>query len=564
MAIIRNGMNKLVLYFIILGSLIGCKTVETTSSDGSIQVIQQYHEGLRAYLKGDYVVAENMANSVITLNPKHDGALYLLSKVFYDQGRLDESAKFLLKAGEADPKNTYLLSEIAFMYSSLDKHNEAGLIFEKLIKSNPREMPYYFGGIENYLQAKNYKSASRIVSLQESIFGSTIETYLNRYKIYLAQDDQKKAIQQLEAGITAFPNEPLFLANLIDLYFQQNEHNKAIPLLEKLCETDPENGMAKMVFGDYLINTGQKERGEKFLAEAVLLEGPSIEQKAQILLAKHKSTGCTEENTKLFKTFAADNPNAIIGRTLLGDLYVKCNRPDLALTQYRIAVEIKPDAYPIWKQLLLITYKEELWDTLINISESCQALFPVQPMPFLTMAIARNKKGELNEAEKAIEIGSGLLVDNDPATEAEFDFQRGILAINRKQQAWARSWFNHSMQLQPENYELKADIANESMEASELLPYADSLLNQCITIDPSNAKYMAIKGRLYYMKNDLLLANSWLEKAIIHGYPQKLGEEWLGDCAYRAGDLGRAKLYWLNAVSLGNQTERLKQKLKKL
>ena len=195
MAIIRNGMNKLVLYFIILGSLIGCKTVETTSSDGSIQVIQQYHEGLRAYLKGDYVVAENMANSVITLNPKHDGALYLLSKVYYDQGRLDESAKFLLKAGEADPKNTYLLSEIAFMYSSLDKHNEAGLIYEKLIKSNPREMPYYFGVIENYLQAKNYKSASRIVSLQESIFGSTIETYLNRYKIYLAQDDQKKAIQ---------------------------------------------------------------------------------------------------------------------------------------------------------------------------------------------------------------------------------------------------------------------------------------------------------------------------------------------------------------------------------
>ncbi len=382
MAIIRNGMNKLVLYFIILGALIGCKTVETTSSDGSIQVIQQYHEGLRAYLKGDYVVAENMANSVITLNPKHDGALYLLSKVYYDQGRLDESAKFLLKAGEADPKNTYLLSEIAFMYSSLDKHNEAGLIFEQLIKSNPREMPYYFGGIENYLQAKNYKSALRIVSLQESIFGSTIESHLNRYKVYMAQDDPKKAIQQLEAGITAFPNEPLFLANLIDLYFQQNEHNKAIPLLEKLCETDPENGMAKMVFGDYLINTGQKERGEKFLAEAVLLEGPSIEQKAQILLAKHKSAGCTEENTTLFKTFAADNPNAIIGRTLLGDLYVKCNRPDLALTQYRIAVEIKPDAYPIWKQLLLITYKEELWDTLINISESCQALFPVQPMPF--------------------------------------------------------------------------------------------------------------------------------------------------------------------------------------
>ena len=557
-------MNNLVPLFILIGLLFGCKTPEPASSGNVLPQIQQYHEGLRAYFKGDYILADNLANNVIAIDPNHDGALYLKSKIYYDQGRLDESANYLLKAGKADPNNTYLSSEIAFMYSSLGKYNEAGLIFENLLKSNPREMSYYFGGFENYLQAKNYKSASRIVNLQESTFGSSIETYLNRYKIHIAQNDTKKAIQQLEDGITAFPNEPLFLANLIDLYFQQNQHDKAIPLLEKLCEADPQNGMARMVFGDYLINTGQQERGEKFLSEAVLLEGPSIEQKAQILLGKQKNTGCTEENTLLFKNFADNNPNEIIGRTLLGDLYVKCNRPDLALTEYRIAVGIKPDAYPIWKQLLLITYKEELWDTLINISESCQALFPVQPMPFLTMAIARNKKGELNEAEKAIEIGSGLLVDTDPATEAEFDFQRGILALNRKQQTSAKIWFNHSMQLQPENYELKADIANESMEVSELLPYADSLLNQCISIDPSNAKYMAIKGRLYYIKNDLLLANSWIEKAIIHGYPQKLGEEWLGDCAFRSGDLQKAKYYWLNAVSLGNQTERLKQKLKKL
>ena len=75
---------------------------------------------------------------------------------------------------------------------------------------------------------------------------------------------------------------------------------------------------------------------------------------------------------------------------------------------------------------------------------------------------------------------------------------------------------------------------------------------------------MAIKGRLFYVKNDLLLANSWIEKAIIHGYPQKLGEEWLGDCEFRSGNLERAKYYWLNATRLGNRTERLKQKINSL
>jgi tetratricopeptide (TPR) repeat protein len=557
-------MNKRILFVGLLSSLMGCKTVEETSTNADVPIVQQYHEGLRAYFKGDYVVADNMATRVIALNPEHDGALYLKSKIYYDQGRLDESAKYLLKAGLADPNNEYLSSEIAFMYSSMGKYNEAGLIFSKLISSKPRERSYYFGGFENYLQAKNYKAAVRVIALQEATFGFSIETFLNRYKINLAQNDTKEAIQQLEKGIKAFPNEPLFLANLIDLYFQQNQHNKAIPLLEKLCDTDPTNGMAKFVFGEYLINTGQISRGEKLLAEAVLLEGPSIEQKSEILLAKQQRNGCTEDNLTLFKNFVQTSPNVLIGRALLGDLFVQCNQTDSALVQYKAAVALNPEAYPIWKQLLLITYKEEQWDSLVRLSAECQALFPVQPMPYLTLAIAKNKIGQLDDAEQALDAGSELIVSNDPALVAEFSFQRGILALNRRQVTNATTWFNQAITLQPENLELKADIGNEALIYSELTSYADSLITECLAQEPSNPKFMAIKGRLFYIKNDLLLANSWLEKAIIHGYPKKLGEEWLGDCAFRAGNLKQAKYYWLNAVSLGNQTERLKQKIKSL
>jgi len=540
---------------------VGCKTVEETSISDGIPIIQQYHEGLRAYFKGDYVVADNMANRVIALAPQHDGALYLKSKIYYDQGRLDESAKFLLKAGLADPNNEYLSSEIAFMYSSMGKYNEAGLIFDKLISSNPRETSYYFGGFENYLQAKNYKAAVKVLTQQESAFGFSIETCLNRYKINLAQNETKEAIEQLEKGVKAFPNEPLFLAKLIDLYFQRNEHNKAIPFLEKLCETDPENGMAKFVFGEYLINTGQFARGEKLLSEAVMLEGLSIEQKSEILLAKQKRNGCSDENIQLFSSFVQNSPNILIGHTLFGDLFILCNQPDSALIQYKLAVSINPEAYPIWKQLLLITYKEEQWDSLIRISSDCISLFPMQPMPYLTLAAAKNKIGQLDDAEKAIDMGSELIVGDDASIVAEFCFQRGVLALNKRLPAKATTWFNEAMKVQPENIELKADIGNEALIYSELISYSDSLIADCLKREPSNPKFMAIKGRLFYIKNEFLLANSWLEKAIIHGYPQKLGNEWLGDCAFQSGDLQKAKYYWLKAVSLGNHTDRLKQKI---
>jgi len=538
--------------------------MEKSTGNTLNEQIMQYHVGLRSYLKGDYATAESASDRVLALNPIHDGALYLKSKIYYDQGQLNESAMYLIKASQADPKNEYLASEIAYMYSALGKYKEAGDTYKKLIKSNPHEASFYFGAFENYLKGKDFKNALQIVDLQVSTFDISIESEINKYKVYIAQSDFKKAMQTLEAALTVFPNEPLILANLIDLYFQENEHNKAIPLLEKLCTADPSNGLAKLIYGEYLANTGQLEKGEKLMEEAILLEGPTIEQKAELLLEKQKKHGCTSENLLLFQQFVNQNPSELIGRTLLGDLYVICNNPTLALEQYHSAIQLKPEAFQVWQQLLLITYKEQQWDSLLTLSKSCEQFFPIQPMPFLTEAIALNKLENYQAAKKVIEVGSEYITANNPSIEAEFMMQRGVIAIHEGKLNDARKYFNNAITMQPENLFLMADIANESIMEKTLIPYADSLLKFCLDQDPINSKFMAINGRLLYEKGDYLLSKTWIEKAINNGYPEKFGEEWLGDCLLKTGDIQQAKTHWLKAKSLGNNSVRLSEKLKKL
>ena len=556
---VKQGIILLFLLF-----LFGCKPVEKSTGNSGNEQIMFYHEGLRAYLKGDYSAAESAADRVIALNPNHDGALYLKSKIYYDQGRLDESAQYLIKANHADPKNEYLASEIAYMYSAMGKYNEAGSAYERLMKTNPQEASYCFGAFENYLKGKDFKSCLRLVDQQEATFGVTIESVLNRYKVCMAQQEVKKAMQVLESAQGVFPSEPLILANLIDLYFQQSEHEKAIPLLEKLCVADPTNGLARLIYGDYLMNTGKEQKGEQLLAEAVLLDGPTIEQKAEVLLNKQKKFGCTQENIQLFQQFITLNPTELIGQTLLGDLHVICDKPSLAIEQYRVAVQLKPEAYQVWQQLLLISYKEEQWDSLLTLSKSCEQLFPIEPMPFLTEALALNNLKKYQEAKQAIEIGSEYITANNHSMEAEFMLQRGVIALGEGNVTNAKKYFVSSMDLQPENLFLKADIAKESLINPVLLPFADSVINLCLLKDPSNAKFMAINGRVLCEKGSFLLAKTWLEKAIINGYPERFGEEWLGDCAYHNGDFVRAKLHWLNAISRGNQSGRIIEKLKNL
>lgn len=553
-------MIKHWLYYLSFIFLAACSSNKPVSSVTGIQETQQFHEGIRAYLKGDYNLALAAIDNVMALNPNHDGALYLKSKIFFDQGDFLSASDFLLKAQKADPKNAYIATEVGYMYSVTGRFKEAGATYEQLIAPNPNNKENYFGAFENYLKGKEFKSAKRVVDLQVRAFGETLETYLNRYKICLSSGDKRQAILELEKGLSAFPHEPLFLASLIDEYFDSHQDEKAIPLLEQLCKSDPENGVAKLIYGDYLIRTGEIDRGNKMLREAVLLEGPSIEQKSEVLLSIQQQSGCTPENRDLFEQFAILYPEELIGHTLLGDLYTLCNAPFQALKEYKAAVSINPSAFPVWKQILLIHYREEQWDSLENNSQICLSLFPSETMPYLTDAIAKNKKGMYAAAKESINLGRDLIV-SDAATEAEFLFQDGYIALKSGKINETRDLFDQAISIHPSNTALKADVANELLNTPAFIGWADSLINDCLKLEPNNGKYIAIKGRVYFYQSEVLLAIAWIEKAILNGYPAKLGEEWLGDCEAQLGKQEKAKKHWQAAFELGNQSERLQLKL---
>lgn len=515
-------------------------------------------------MKLDFPTALSSANEVLSFNNQHDGALYLKSKILFDQGDFLESSHFLIKAGEADPNNPYLASEIAYMYSTLGQYNKAAETYEALIKKYPFETMNYYGAFENYLKAKNYKAAEKIIIIQEKQFGNTIETVLNLYSTKIDQKDYKRAIQILETGLESFPDEPQLLANLVDLYFQQNDQDKAIPMLEKLCKADPNNGLAKYIYGDYLINIGKADDGEALWAEAVLLEGLNSAQKSEILNLFQKKHACAESNRTLFQSYVQNYPNEISGRTVLGNFYYTCNDPENAAIQYKEALRIRPEEYSIWKQLLIIHFKEEQWDSLNLLSSECISLFPVQPLPQLTLAAALNKKGMFTDAKEAIEAGQALLLENDPMISAEFLLQSGILSIGENNFKFAKTCFLKALSLQPNNLEMIAEIAKEALSAPAIFQFGDSLLTSGLAQEPNNPTLIATKAHAYILTNEIPLARIWIEKATINGYPSFKSEELLGDCALKIGDKESAKLYFMNAISKGNHSDRIFKKLQTL
>ena len=520
---------------------------------------QGYHEALCSYFKGDYSAAIESCNNVLKINPNHDATLYLASKIYFDQENWNESSVYLLKASQADPKNEFITNEIGFMYSALGNYMKAAETYERLIKEHPYAAAHYFAAFENWLKAKDYKSAVKVLEWQKKVLGPSIELILNESRVYRLTSRPEESAKSLEEGIRLFPAEPRILAPLIDLYLENKESEKAMELLRQLCSADPSNGYARYLFGNYLITQGKQEDGEKMLRESVQLKGLSIDQKAEVVLKMNKAHGCTPENEQLTFSFEEQHPEAFVAHTLCGDLKILCDQPFAALTFYQKALAQDPNAFPVWQTTMLLSYREEIWDSLYAISTQCIALFPLQPFPYLMQGVALNQLKNCESAAFSLETGK-LYVINDLALTLQFEANEALLDVCLGKYNPGKAKLNRLFEQYPDNIPLQSEVAATLLEHKELVTYADSLINHCLSYNPKDPQFMALKAKKYLLGGNLNQAKEWLDKAQKNRLPARVGKELEGDIALLEGNVVQAKKLWKEASVLGNHSLRLRKK----
>lgn len=555
-------MGKFLLFLASLFAAISCKpskSVASTNASSEILEIQKYHEAVRSYFKQDYSGALESSNELLKLNPVHDAALYLMSKIYFDQENWPESSYYLLKAAEADPNNQFIVNEIGYMYSATGNYAKAGKTYEALIKESPYEPKNYFGSYENYLKADDYKSSLRVLTLQEKHLGVSIELYLKKHRAYQLQRQPEKACAELEKGLLEFSYEPRLLAPLIDFYLENKNTEKAMSLLKQLCSADPENGYARYLYGNFLIKNGQTQEGQRLRTESTLLKGLPVEQKAEILLNHNKLLGCVEESRSMTLAFLNQNPNEFVAHTLAGDLMLSCQDPFSALTHYTRALNINPNAYPVWNPVLMICFREEIWDSLLVNSSRCIETFPLQPLPYLMLGIAQLQINRTEDARASFAIGKDYILDNSELG-AQFSAYEALVMASNRNFSIAKSTLAELFQKTPKNYALKAEIAGQLLSYKELVTFADSIISECIEHDPNQGYFMMLKAKKCLCVKDYSLAQEWIEKAVTNGYPERFGIAFQGDIAHAKGDQSLAINLWKTAANKGNHSYYLRNK----
>ena len=542
--------------------LVACKaTSDITGPISSTNVFKTtFHQGIRNYITGNNNKAILDFEACLKINPSDDAVHFALAQLYLINLQYDKAAEHSELAAKLDPKNSYYIAELAYMYSEMKDYKKSALFFERLILIDPSNSNYYMGAINNYAENKEYTKALKVLNRLIDQKGEAISLQMEKYKLYVLMMKPDLAIKTLEEGRKLFKDDPVFLAVLVDTYMENREYDLAFNLLNDLVEKDPDNGLATLLLGEMYMEKKDYIKGMAFLKSAIKKEGPSIDQKMNILIQTQKIEGCSLEMIDLVNYMVERYPDNAKSYTIQGDCFVKNNDIKAAIKAYQMAVNINPDLFPVWQQLLLLEFQSEDWGALYKNSLEALSLFPTNTFINLTTGIAANKLKRYSEAIDYLESGLQFISKND-GTEAEMLAQIGDANFGLKKPIIACEYYEKALKGAPESATIHAYFALQLAKNNLTLDYAEKLIGFAISKAPESGLFLAIKGFVLLMKLNYLDGLSIMKAAKELDPTNSLIIDWLGDAYFFNGQTQEAIIEWTNAKSLGSTNELLNKKI---
>ncbi len=558
-------MNKL-LYALVLLVLASCKLHEPVAAPQDPTYIRQFHSGVRNMLNEQHEAAIQDFKACLAKQPNDAAVHYALFQTYLKQDRYEEAAYHTEQAAKLDPKNLHYKRELAFMLQQLGKAQEAATVFEGLLNAEPKNIDYYSGALKCYDQLQKPAKSYALIEKMEQQLGENPSTVLEKFRLLQQMGKSKESVALLEAARITFPSEPSILANLVDHYFRIQDYSAGFGLLKDLVEADPNNGVALLMYGEMLYRSGKVDEGKKYLHKGILAEGPSLDQKMNILIMlvnENKQASADPKLEPLVQYMTQNFPNEAKAHSIAGDYYYVAGQPNAAINNYRQTLRCDPNLYPVWNQVLILEFEQGRWSDLQKDASACAELFPSQALPFFFKGLTLNRSGAFAAAIESLETAKSVLI-KDNALLAEVLCQLGVANFGQKNNEKALALFKEAMTLGQGNLLIELNSLHELAKYQIEATKTNERLAELAIQFGANPRCLFENAYSFFQLGQYKMSLDWLQKIQDPKFVQSaVYQELLGDVYFHLGQVQEAVSCWQKALTYGEGSIVLSEKITK-
>ena len=538
---------------------------DSISEEKRIEFEFMYIEGLKQKMIGNADNAVQYFNSCLDIDPNSAAVLYEIANIHTQKGDFSSAKALLEKAIKINNENKWYKLLLAQINQNNKQYVEASSIYSELMKSDPDNLDYYYLNALLLTSGEKYDEAIKAYQKIEQKIGFNEQVSLARQQLYRVSGKNKEAYAEIEKLIKFNPSVPEYYGVMADMYKEDGNMAKALEYYNKVLAVDPNNGFVQFSLATYYIQNKDFDKAYEHTKKGFSNPEIEIETKIQLYLMLSTLQGDNKlpdnKIEELVEIIRVAHPNDSRSYNIIADFLIQKNRLHEARLNIVKALEIDPNTYHIWEQLVMIDNQISDWENMKTDSEKAIELFPSQGLMYVLNAVSYIQVKDYEKALKTLENGQTYIIDNKKL-EAQFELYRAEAYYNLKNRDKAYASFERVIVLEPDNFMAMNNYAYYLSVQSEQLEKAEILSGQVIKANPDNSTYLDTHAWVLFKKKEYRLAKFYMETALKNGGNENdVIVEHYGDILFMLNDIEGAVSNWKKSVELGNNSEILKKKI---
>lgn len=381
--------------------------------------------------------------------PKNDAAWYELARSWQALKEPTKALDAVRRAVELNPQNEWYQLFEGENLEAQGRTKEAAKVFEALVKRFPDRPVFYEKWGYLLLLNEDPNGALKAFDRLEKLTGVTTTTARKKHTILAIQGNNKRATEELEKLVRAFPDEPEF-AHELGLFLEKTgERQRAQLVYQQILAKNPDDAVANLALVEL---TGGDELAKINAFKPLFADGNQpIDPKIGALLewlpavqaGKNPSlVAAVLDLAATLETAHADDAKAF---SISGDLLFQANQPREAAIRYEKCLALRSTVFPVWDNLMTIRRDLFEWETLLKTADRAADFFPNQARVWLFRGIALTELGRFDEA--AADLGQAtIMAGNNLPLKADAWDNLGLVFYKKKDWATARQKFETGLQ----------------------------------------------------------------------------------------------------------------------
>jgi tetratricopeptide (TPR) repeat protein len=524
-------------------------------------------EGEKALVLGDLEKAFFYLNESLSLTPDEPAINYKIAEVLVRSDQAQKGLPYAEKAALADPDNKYYSLMVAEIYNNLKQPLKAAEILDRLTADSEKNQQYNLDLASIYLNAGKFEEALVVLDRAEDYYGVREPFTVQKQRIYLRKNNLPKAIEEGKKLIEAFPGNPAYVLNLVEILYNNARLGEALTLVNEEIAKYPNQPELQMAAYTLLKESSETARAHEYLISAFQspdLDGEVKAKTFKSMLAEMK----TSQRDSLLDQMEAlmlelDASNAMV-LEVIGDRQRTEGDMSSALNYYKKSLQIQPKNAPILEQVILNSFGENAdFTELETFTTMGVDEFPeAQEFWFYDGIVKSARKKDslaVQSLSRALKLNGGKNTQLDQVAFGSL----GSSYYNLGEKDSAFVYFEKALKLNPNDEQVLNNYAYFLSLEKQDLEKAKSMSEKVVKKHPTNSTFLDTHAWVLFQMGNYEEASKVMNEAILND-PEPSGVllEHYGDILFHLGKVSEAMIWWKKAEGSAEASDKLAQKIK--